>query len=617
MKKYLENLGMTRLILIVVGLTSLLSISIACFILNEIIERYDEEMIKVMASDVYDDIHNELLKAVIVSQTMANDSFLIQNLRNENSTPFDEEKNLLTNYLHTMKNHLHYSAAFIVTDNLKRYWTANGLQKILDVKKNTHDTWYKYFLDKNVDYAFYADTDEANNMAWTIFVNARIKDADGKILGVCGVGVDMSAIQKILELNEKKYGVQISLVNKSGLVQVDTDSDKIRNFYYEKLQYQPSDQSVINKIGGNHGSYVITRYIPTFDWYLVIQRDNNQMKKGAFANIILYLSIASVIALAILLTFLHTSLNRGQKQIEDNATKHGITSHAGLYVSMHLIDLKNNSILELSSSSDLNVFQIEEGGYAKERLISAVKKMTAKESLATMLEFVSFQNLSERMLNKHAVYQEFLSENYGWCKAYFMLVNRNRDGALQQVVFAIEIIDEEKRRENQLLYMSETDAMTGIRNRGSGEKKITELIAEGTEGMFFLMDADKFKSINDNFGHDVGDKVIKTIAKCLKKNFRTSDIVMRLGGDEFAAYAVGVVEEEQAQMIIYRLFKMLEKANIPELKDRKISLSVGAAIFTADSNLSFSDIYKRADSATYQSKKIEGSFCSFYEDLSL
>ena len=99
-----------------------------------------------------------------------------------------------------------------------------------------------------------------------------------------------------------------------------------------------------------------------------------------------------------------------------------------------------------------------------------------------------------------------------------MLVD-NSGGKINQIVFAIELIDEEKQRENHLLYLSETDAMTKLNNRGGGEKKITELISEGTEGMFCLLDADKFKSINDNFGHDVGDKVIIAIADCLKKAF--------------------------------------------------------------------------------------------------
>ncbi len=613
MKNYIENFNITKTVLIAIALSSVLSISIACFILNEVIERYDEEMIKVMASDVYDDINNELLKAMIVSRTMSNDAFLRHNLSIETRVPFDREAEWITDYLSTMKNQLGYSAAFIATENSKRYWTVNGLQKILDPTRDLHDIWYQDFLNKNVEYAFNVDTDEAKNYALTIFVNARITNRDGKILGVCGVGVDVSSIQKILKLNEQSYNVKINLVNQSGLIQVDSKIENIEKTYLENLNYQRSEKFILNKIPSKRGSYIITKYIPDFDWYLVIQRDSDS-RQNAFSNVILYISIASSFMLAILLTFIYSSLQKEQQQVEENATKHGIASHSGLYVSMHLIDLNKNLIHELSSNPNIKILRVNEGSHAKEQLVTAVKQMTAKESFGAMIEFINFATLNDRMKNKNAITQEFLSENYGWCKAYFMLVDNNSNGNLHQIVFAIELIDEEKRREEHLQNLAETDAMTGLKNRGSGEKIITEMIKDGTEGMFFLFDADKFKSINDNFGHDVGDKVIKAIAKCLKKNFRTSDVVMRLGGDEFAAYAVGVTEIEQGQVIIYRLFKMLEQTKIPELGDRKISLSVGAAIFNAEGNYNFTDIYKRADSATYQSKKIEGNFCTFADD---
>ena len=615
MNKYLlETFGVTKLIMIVISATSVISILISCIILNEVIESHDEEMIKIISSDIYNDVNKELLKPVFVAQTMASDSFLKQNLKNIQLLPQDEKEKLVGEYLRTLKNKFHFSAAFLAVESTRNYYTLQGLQKKLNHRKDPHDSWYKNFLQKNIPYELNVDTDEANNFATTIFVNARIEDEDSTVLGVCGVGLGMDRVQKILAMHEKNYGIKINFVNSDGIIQVATGTQGIDKKHLNELEFNKSEEIILNKVEGKRGTYIVTKYIPQFNWYLVIYRDSNS-RQSVFSNLVLYISVAWVVLLAVLLTFIQTSLNKGQKQIEDIATKHGIASHSGLYVSMHLIDLEKNSIHELSSDPEIKVLQVQEGHHAKEKLTSAVKKMTKVESLPEMLEFIKLNNLTERIGDKHAIYQEFLSEDYGWCKAYFMLVDENKDGEINKIVFAIELIDEEKRREKHLRYLSETDAMTGLKNRGSGEKTVTDLISQGTEGMFCLLDADKFKSINDNFGHDVGDKVIKAIANCLKNAFKNTDVTLRLGGDEFAAYAVGVTTELQGRIIINRLFAMVEAIVIPELGDREISISLGAAFFNAESGETFAELYKRADSAAYISKKTFGNCFTFAESV--
>ncbi len=63
-----------------------------------------------------------------------------------------------------------------------------------------------------------------------------------------------------------------------------------------------------------------------------------------------------------------------------------------------------------------------------------------------------------------------------------------------------------KKRENWLIYLAKTDLMTGLCNRGSGEKRLLNFLKKKTGGLLCLIDCDKFKSINDNYGHSVGDK---------------------------------------------------------------------------------------------------------------
>ena len=111
-------------------------------------------------------------------------------------------------------------------------------------------------------------------------------------------------------------------------------------------------------------------------------------------------------------------------------------------------------------------------------------------------------------------------------------------------------------------------------------------------------------------------KVIKAIAKALKRTFRNNDIVMRLGGDEYAVYAVGVVDAERGKALIQRLFKEIDDIYISELAGkRKITISLGSAFFDGKENISFEEVYKRADSGTYHSKKVQGNCHTLFEEI--
>ena len=234
------------------------------------------------------------------------------------------------------------------------------------------------------------------------------------------------------------------------------------------------------------------------------------------------------------------------------------------------------------------------------------------ETKESVLEFVDISTLPERMKNKTTIVHEFLGNYSGWCRERFIRVDEDSNGELWHVVYAVEVIDAEKRKENRLLYLSETDLMTGIRNRGSGEKAITDLIKEGTKGLMCLLDCDKFKNVNDTYGHVVGDAVIIAVARSLQSVCREHDICMRLGGDEFAMFIPGITETKDAESFTMRVFAKLKDIRIPEMGDEKIYVSMGEAFYKGEKDIDFDELYRHADSAMYKSKNNTG-YCATLE----
>jgi len=202
------------------------------------------------------------------------------------------------------------------------------------------------------------------------------------------------------------------------------------------------------------------------------------------------------------------------------------------------------------------------------------------------------------------------NNGYRWYHAAGSLI-RNADGTPLTYVGLFIDIDEKK----SLKVLSETDQMTGLLNRVSGEKRVAEALKQGKGGLFMLLDVDHFKFFNDTFGHGVGDQVIINVARCLKAAFRDGDIVFRLGGDEFAAYAENIHNDQSAGKVISRFIEALKSISIPELQGRPVDASIGAIVLPEGDAADFATCYKLVDEGVYQSKKIDGRSAVTFQSL--
>lgn len=164
--------------------------------------------------------------------------------------------------------------------------------------------------------------------------------------------------------------------------------------------------------------------------------------------------------------------------------------------------------------------------------------------------------------------------------------------------------------EAKLHYRAEHDALTGIINRGAFDRLKQVLKTKQVPIALMILDVDKFKQVNDQYGHEMGDKVLKKVAKLLEENFRATDHPARIGGDEFAVILTDATEEMKP--VIEEKIKNINHILLnPENDLPKVSLSVGIA-FSA--NGFEDDLYKKADSALYVTKENGRCGYSFYEE---
>ncbi len=161
---------------------------------------------------------------------------------------------------------------------------------------------------------------------------------------------------------------------------------------------------------------------------------------------------------------------------------------------------------------------------------------------------------------------------------------------------------------SKLKVLSEVDSLTQISNRYYGEKIINELLARKVPGTFAILDIDKFKNINDTYGHTSGDEAICKVAKVLKDNSNKDDIIMRLGGDEFALYSTTILDEKEMIEIINKFFDGFNNIQLSNVKDYRIEVSIGMVKFDGTNFKDFNEIYRKADNNLYLAKKHPGNY---------
>ena len=166
-----------------------------------------------------------------------------------------------------------------------------------------------------------------------------------------------------------------------------------------------------------------------------------------------------------------------------------------------------------------------------------------------------------------------------------------------------------KETENKLNFDANHDKLTGLFNRRGYDFFLNNVDMETSTLM--IIDLDKFKSINDTYGHDIGDKAIVKASRIIFNSFRSQDYVCRIGGDEFAV--IMIRSDASMQDLISRKVSMInEKLSKTDEEDGVPALSCSVGVAFGNVGLRTSELFKRADTALYNAKENGRNGVAFY-----
>lgn len=174
------------------------------------------------------------------------------------------------------------------------------------------------------------------------------------------------------------------------------------------------------------------------------------------------------------------------------------------------------------------------------------------------------------------------------------------------VISIVRDITDRKRLEQALLREASTDPLTGIRNRRQffvdAEREMGRSLRYGNHMAVLMLDVDRFKRINDRFGHHAGDAVLTGCVRACQQELRETDILGRIGGEEFAAVLLET-DMDEALAVAERLRRAVEAAGVEyDGQTLRCTMSIGLAV-RGPEDTAFDDILRRADSALYAAKE--------------
>lgn len=332
-------------------------------------EQIQSSTLPLTSDNVYSEIHRDLMKPIFVSFNMAHDTFL-------RDWVLSGEKNSdrIARFLTEVKSKNGTIASFFVSDRTGKYYYPGGELKTISPHE-PRDAWFYRVKNMSSDYEINIDLDMANQDNMTIFINYKVYDFQGGFLGAAGVGLNVNSVGKLIGRYQRIYGSNIFFVDHAGNITLHSPgvSRNITNLSQipglaplqrEILSQQQGKFSYTNDAGTTH---VHTRFIPEFQWILIVEKDEQQSLNAIWATLRWNLAICLAISLVIIL-LISRVIHTYQKRMETIAHTDKLTGAWNRHAFPILMEQTLKEATRSRTETTLAIFDLDHFKQVNDRL---------------------------------------------------------------------------------------------------------------------------------------------------------------------------------------------------------------------------------------------------------
>lgn len=351
-----------------------------------------------------------------------------------------------------------------------------------------------------------------------------------------------------------------------------------------------------------HSNIVVKGYVSECsmmldgEYAICIVQVNTAVKKETMLSMLVVIFCLAIAAGALLIVTNRSLIIKKEQMEQLNI----LTSMAGIYYSMHLIDLKKRTITEYAARNQVKeVVEKNKNLDAATAIREVMRATMSNQYLEQGLEFTELTTLAERLRGRKVIFKDLLGRNVGWIRMSFISITTDADGYPEKVICTTQIIDEEKRREERLIRESTTDKLTHCYNRRAYENDMHNYSDNHDEDFVFIsIDVNGLKKVNDSMGHAAGDELLSGAARCMRRCFGDVGKVYRTGGDEFAI--ILFADDEKLAELKETFEKAVESWSGKTVKS--LSVSCGYVCAKEFPDFTAEEIAKLADVRMYEEK---------------